>query len=324
MSKISKLHLYAEPWDGDPGAHRDTFIGGSDVGTILGVNPYKSAYQLYLEKTGEAPTEDISDKLQVRLGHKMEQIVAELYTEQTGNKVNNSLKTYRCKEFPYLGGHIDRRIVGQRKGLEIKTTSSHNRSDYAEGEIPPSHYYQCLFYMLITGWHDWDIATLRDNNGFYIVHVPWNEEEAEYMLERLQEFWECVQNKKWTLPIDGLTSTASALNKAYPESTVSKAIAIDAPEIDLETYFEAKSTLKKLETLINSVENNIKSCMQDAEHAIVADTAKVTWKTYTRSGGYDIKKFIEEHPESGIEKYKKPDTTYRKFTLKAISGGEQG
>ena len=69
---LDNLGLYSTPWDGDPSKDRDKFIGGSDVGTILGVNKFKSPYVLFLEKTGKLEPENIDNKLQVKLGHKME------------------------------------------------------------------------------------------------------------------------------------------------------------------------------------------------------------------------------------------------------------
>ena len=34
---------------------RGNYIGGSDAGAVVGLNPYKSAYALWAEKTGQTP-----------------------------------------------------------------------------------------------------------------------------------------------------------------------------------------------------------------------------------------------------------------------------
>ena len=44
--------------------YRTMGIGGSDVSVIAGINPYKSAYQLWLEKTGQ--TEPAESDCKVR------------------------------------------------------------------------------------------------------------------------------------------------------------------------------------------------------------------------------------------------------------------
>lgn len=324
-SEIKKLHFYSETFDGDVTKGRNTFIGGSDVGTILGCNPYKSAYELFLEKTGQIERENIDDKLQVKLGHKMEQIVAELYEEETGEKVQRSNKSFKCKEYPFLVGHIDRKLKGKKKGLEIKTTSSFNKTDYAEGEIPPSHYYQCLFYMMVTGMHDWDICTLRDNHSLYITHVAWDEELANDMLDKILWFWNCVETKEWKQGLDGSDSTTQALEKAYPpEKAVDNANALISLHtnnlpMELADYENVVDTLKELEEVKKSFENEIKKAMGNSEYAVLDDKYAITWKTFSRSGGYDTKKFLSEHPNSELgKKYKKPDTQYRRFTIKEI------
>lgn len=318
---------YTEHYDGDPSKDRDKFIGGSDVGTILGVNPYKSAYTLFLEKTGAIIPEDISNKLQVRLGNKMEQVVAELYEEEENVKVQTSDKTFKIKELPYLAAHVDRLLVDKEKGLEIKTTSSHNRIDYESGEVPPTHYYQCMFYMFMTGYKEWDLATLRDNSQFYINHVTYDEEQAEYMLEEINKFWKCVESQEWTLPIDYSESTNTSIERAYGNvETQKEEIEIRSAELiaQAKNYDNVVSTIKDLKEIQSQFENEVKAFMQDNENAIMqakdGTMYKVTWKPYARKGGYDIARMISENPniEELVEKYRKEDVKARRFTIKKI------
>ena len=320
MSVFDELKLYTEPWDGNPGKDRETFIGGSDVGTIMGVNPFKSAYQLFLEKTGQIERENIDDKLSVKLGHKMEQVVAELYEEETNQKVQLSNKSFRSNEYPFLIGHIDRKIVGKKKGLEIKTTSSFNKTDYDDGAVPPSHYYQCMFYMMITGMHDWDLATLRDNREFHIVHIQWNEGIAEDMLKQCLEFWDCVEKKTWNKPLDGSDSTTETLNKAYPVAnkydTSTIPISSGNTGLNVADYLELKSAYKQIGDSIAAFENNVKAVLGTSQYGIIDNEYTVSWRRYERTGSIDMKKVMEDHPEIDWEQYRKPNTEYRRFALK--------
>ncbi len=321
MNQLPKK-LYAETFDGDVSKDRDTFIGGSDVGSIMGVNPYKSAYELFLEKSNQIERENLDDKLQIKLGHKMEQVVAELYEEETNEKVQLSNKSYKCKEYDFLVGHIDRKIVGKKKGLEIKTTSSYNKTDYVEGEIPPYHYYQCMFYMMITGMHDWDLATLRDNHSFYITHIEWNEEIAQDMLNKIVHFWNCVESKEWDGAIDGSESTSKALEKAYPAEKSKSDSIVPLSEsglpMALNEYENITDSIKELMELKTAFENTLKEAMGNAETAILNDKYVINWKSYTRSNGYDVKAFMAKHPKSDLKKFKKADSTYRRFSIKKI------
>ena len=320
MTIFDHLALYTEPWNGNPSENRETFIGGSDVGTIMGLNPFKSPYELFLEKTRQIERENLDDKLQVRLGHKMEQVVAELYEEETGCKVQQSNKSFRSKEFPFLIGHIDRKIVGKKKGLEIKTTSSFNKTDYEDGVVPPSHYYQCMFYMMITGMHDWDLATLRDNREFHITHVEWNEGIAEDMLEKCIDFWDCVVNKTWDKPLDGSDATTEILDKAYTVEnkydTSSVPISSNNTGLNVADYMELKKAYKQIGESITAFENNVKAVLGSSQYGIIDNEYSVSWRQCTRSGGIDFKAFQKDHPEIDFEMYRKPDTEYRRFAIK--------
>ena len=71
-------------------------IGGSDAGAIVGVNPWKSPYTLWCEKTGKI-TNDIDNEV-MRQGRDLEQYVAERFCEETGKKVVSPLNAKSIHE----------------------------------------------------------------------------------------------------------------------------------------------------------------------------------------------------------------------------------
>ena len=189
------LHSYTEKYNGNPAEKRECFIGGSDAGTILGVNPYKSRYQLWLEKTGMVEPADISNDLPVWLGTQCEDIIAKRFEMETGKKVTKSHKTYILKEHPYIRAHIDRKIMKENALLECKRTSARNYIDYEHGDIPPMHYVQMMHYLLCTGFTGSYLSTLRDSD-FYINHRTADEKFLEYLLSAEVDFWTHVIAKQ--------------------------------------------------------------------------------------------------------------------------------
>lgn len=121
---------------------RKAGIGGSDAAAILGMTPWKSPYQLWLEKTGEVEAEDISTKEVVHFGHVLEQVVADEFC-QRADKLVRRCGVYRMKDYPFIQGSFDRLLVGEDAGLECKTTNSFARNEWDEGKIPPAYYVQC-------------------------------------------------------------------------------------------------------------------------------------------------------------------------------------
>ena len=97
---------------------RNKGIGGSDAGAILGLNPYKKPYKLWLEKTGAKEPEDISEKEEVKSGVYLEPAVAQWFTDETGKKVQRK-GTMQSIEYPFMIANIDRWVVGENAGLDV-------------------------------------------------------------------------------------------------------------------------------------------------------------------------------------------------------------
>ena len=112
---------------------RRTFLGGTDAAAVLGLSRYRTPLQVWAEKTGALDEQNIDDKLHVKLGKRLEEVVAELYTEKTGKKVRRVNETLYHPQFPFLAANIDRRVVGEDTLLECKTTNSFKAKEF-EGE----------------------------------------------------------------------------------------------------------------------------------------------------------------------------------------------
>ena len=293
---MNKLHLTMQRFNGDVAKDRNTYIGGSDAGTIMGVNPWKSPYMLWLEKTKQVEPVEISDKLAVWFGTEEEEIVAKRFTFETGKKVKRSNFEYLCKEYPFLIGHVDRLVIGEDAGLECKTTSAWNKTDYENGDIPPQYYWQCIHYLMLTGCEKWYIAVKKDNTQFHILQIERNDDHIDTLLSAERAFWDLVVNN--TAPdIDGSESTSNALQKRYQNDT--------QDVIDLSyssTVTQCLQSIQEVDVQIDALnkikaeyQNKIKAEIGDHEGGFTA-AYKVSWKTQNRSS-IDAKRLESEHPE---------------------------
>ena len=255
--------------------NRSGYIGGSDIGTIMGVNPWKSPYTLWAEKTGLVQPDDISDNDAVWFGVKEEDIIAERFTMKTGLKARKSNYAYGCLEFPFLKGHVDRLASKGKWGLEIKTTSSWNKTKYDEGEVPESHWWQCQFYMFVTGYNLWYLATKRDNR-FYITKIARDDEAITRMLITCREFWEHIQSGE-PVEIDGSDSTKDTLEKMYPEDHQGEVIDLEKQEDTLIALQELATHEKNMKDLKTKYQNEIKAVLGEAERGETGQFT-VSWK----------------------------------------------
>lgn len=129
---------------------RKSGIGGSDAGVICGVNPYSSAMKVFCDKTSTEVEE--LDYEAVRIGHDLENYVAQRFTESTGLKVRKSNFMYRSVEHPFMIADVDRLVVGEDAGLECKTASAYNADKWADGNIPLHYYLSQRVAMYIMGY----------------------------------------------------------------------------------------------------------------------------------------------------------------------------
>ena len=184
---------------------RMTGLGGSDIGAILGLNPWRTPFQVYQEKIGEAAPFD--GNLQTRFGSYAEEFVAKEYCQQTGRQVQRFKAMLRHPEVPLIG-HVDRLVVpeGAKRasykseirtdlGLEAKTASAFatgRTSEWGESgsdQVPESYLVQCAVYMALTECPRWDLAVLFGNTEFRIYNLTRDMELEAMILDEAARFW---------------------------------------------------------------------------------------------------------------------------------------
>lgn len=284
-------------------ALRHKYIGGSDAAAVVGLNAYVSPYALWAEKTGRLP--GFEGNLATEVGTYLEEFVAQKFAQETGKRVRKSNQSWFNDQYPWAIANIDREIVGEDAGLEIKTTSELNLKKFKGGEYPANYYVQIVHYLAITGKQRWYLAVLIGNREFKWFTIERDEDEINALMDAEREFKLCVDND--TPPIaDGSSSTADTLTTLYPNST-DEAIGIGTFENDLDDYFRLKEQLEKITETIDGIANRIKAHLQECERG-EGEKYKVIWKTQTRST-FDSKKFIADHPELDVSKYFKTSNT---------------
>ncbi|MBR5199237.1 MAG: YqaJ viral recombinase family protein [Bacteroidales bacterium] len=280
-------------------ALRHKYIGGSDAAAVVGLNAYVSPYTLWAEKTGRLP--GFEGNLATEVGTYLEEFVAQKFASETGKKVRKSNQSWFNDEYPWAIANIDREIVGEDAGLEIKTTTELNLSKFKGGEYPANYYVQIVHYLAVTGKQRWYLAVLIGNKEFKWFTIERDEDEIKALMEAEREFKQFVDGD--TPPIaDGASSTADTLGKLYPNST-DTTIGIGSYEKDLDDYFRLKDQLENIGKTIDGIVNRLKAHLQECERG-EGEKYKVSWKTQSKTL-FDHKKFVADHPEMDVSKYYK-------------------
>ena len=285
--------------------HRQAGIGGSDASCIAGLNPWKSAIQLYMDKKEENPQEQKS--LRMELGNRLEGLVAELFTEATGLKVRNVNGILKNDKYPFALANIDRAIVGEKAFLECKTTNSYALKEWEEG-VPAHYEIQCLHYMAITGATHCYIAALIGNSDFIWHKIERDQETIDYLMQIEKEFWE-ENILKDIVPLpDGTDAYSEYLKEKYKKSNgqeIELHLLKDGPQ-KLLRYDEIVSDIKTLESEKKLIEQEIQLHMEEFEVAKIGNR-KITWKNSSRTS-IDSKKLKSEMPEIA-EQFMKTSTS---------------
>ncbi len=202
--------------------------------------------------------------------------MADWFSDETGNKVKRR-GTLRSVFHPFMLANVDRWVIGENAGLEIKTTNAFSAAQWDGDEVPDSYYAQCLHYMAVTGAEKWYIAVLIGGQDFRWKVIPRIEEDIKSLEKAEWEFWRHVKDGTMPEAVDGSESTARTLSALYRE----KPEAVELPEEALDLirrYDEWTARKKEAEDGIRECKNGLMAMMGEAETA-TADGRKITWKT---------------------------------------------
>ena len=167
---------------------RKKSIGGSDASTVCGLNPYSSLIELWADKTGRIPPKEDSEAM--RIGRDLEEYVAKRFCDATGKKVRRRNAMFQHDKYDFITANVDREIVGENAGLECKTTSVMNKSDFEGGQIPLNYLCQCRHYMNVMGYEKMYLAVLVMGRAFYWYEIPYDKSEGDTLLSMEIDFWE--------------------------------------------------------------------------------------------------------------------------------------
>ena len=303
---ISTLHIDKESWL----QYRKQGIGGSDAGAVCGLNPYRTAIQVYYDKTSDS-IEEIDNEA-MRQGRELEEYVAKRFCEASGKRVRRANAMFYDEKNPFMLADVDRMIVGENAGLECKTASPYSEEKWRDDKIPLSYQLQCYHYMSVCNADAWYIAVLIYGRDFKYYRIERDDEVIENLIRIEKEFWNEYVLKQVIPDPDGSKTADAAIAERFKES---KSITIPLTGFDerLERRQEILSLLEKIETEKRQIDQELKLYLGDAEIA-ENEHYRVSWKNFSRSS-IDEKRLKAEQPEI-YEKYRR-ETTSRRFTVRA-------
>ncbi len=277
-------------------------IGSSDAASAVGLNPYKSQLQLWMEKTGRdenLPKTDPNDETSpMYWGTLLEPIVAAHYTKRTGNKVRRINAVLQHAKESWMLANIDREVIGAPdvQILECKTAGLNGARLWKEG-VPEYIQLQVMHQLAVTGKQAADVAVLICGQELQVHRIERDEGMIAKLIELERQFWRYVEFDRQP-PADGSDSADVALRCLYPKDSgqcldLSEDLEMSAVFSDLISIRQSLATQTELEA---QLKQRIQQRMGDATK-VLFEMGDVTWKRSKDGSGLDVERLLKEQPE---------------------------
>jgi len=293
--------------------YRRSGIGGSDASVVCGINQYKSAVELWMEKTGMLQNQEAGEA--AYWGTQLEPLVRNKFTKRTGLEVTPVNQILQSNEHSFMLANLDGTVESPTHGkciFEAKTTGAFRSGAWDNGNIPDEYMLQVQHYMAVTGYAGAYIAVLIGGNNFKWLFIERDDELISFIIQLESDFWGCVRLN--TPPsLDGSDASAKFLSQRFPDSIPLSKIELPPTALSLiKKYDIASSKVEEYSTQKQEAENRLKEMLGENEAGVIGDRV-ITWKSFTQER-LDTKTLKVEHPTL-FNKYANK-VSGRRFTIK--------
>lgn len=296
-------------------------IGSSDAAAAVGLNPYQSQLELWLEKTGRdalLPKSDPHDEdSPTYWGNILEPIVATHYTQRTGNRVRriNAVLQHPDPTLSWMLANIDREVIGASdvQILECKTAGINGARLWKEG-VPVYVQLQVMHQLAVTGKRAADVAVLLGGQHLEIHRIERDDELIARLIELERDFWSYMQ-RDTPPPADGSDSAEQALRCLYPQDSGSTLDFTQNPLLS-GAFDELQSVRASLELQGKreaELKQQLQQAMGEASRAQFAN-GSVSWRKAKDSVVLDVPRLLKEKPYL-LARYPCTKTGSRRFLI---------
>lgn len=303
---------------------RQQGLGASDAAAAVGLNPYQSQLELWLQKTGRQPLdsmpsaeEDALDDSPLHWGTVLEPIVADHYARKTGAKVRRVNAILQHAEHSFMLANLDRQVIGDDavQILECKTAGQYGAKLWKDG-VPEYVQLQVQHQLAVTGYQAADVAVLLAGHQFKVYRIQRDEALIEKLIQLEAAFWQRVQDD---IPpaADASASSARALQWLYPTDSGQSVDFSDNSQ--LTDHFNELVTIRAQIQALSELEAGHKHAIQQAmgDASIAQFTqGRISWKKANDSQKLDSRQLKIDHPAL-YEAYLKSQVGSRRFLVQA-------
>lgn len=275
---------------------RKSKIGASDIPIILGLSPYKTAYELYLEKTGLVECAKMTASMQY--GHDKEDEVRKKVSDELGICFKDQVFFHPEKKWAMAS------TDGYSTGVvcEIKCANAEDHKLAKKGEIPEKYFPQ-IQWQLFCSESEVNYYCSYHKRDLQIIRVERDDEFLKVALSEAEKFLHCVLERK-------------------PPKMTEKDLEYVEDDKILELVNEYRSAYEKkqrIKKLLEEAEEDIKNCSDSIWRYVGKPCQGRNFKILERKrrGLINYKKLCDEQGISDeiLEIYRNADITIKEIAL---------
>lgn len=294
---------------------RNQGVGASEVAAILGLDPYRSAWDLWALKTEKhIESGDESSSEAADIGNEIEVTTARLAEKRMGVRLVKPTATYKAANgimFANLDRQVEKAVRGA-ENCELKSTGLLDGwGEAGTDDVPERVLLQVHAQMLCSDARVSHIARLLGRFGFKfdLYRVEYNPVLGVAIEERVCDWW----NAHVVKDIAPEDSQPSLPVVSFLKRTPGKVIEIGSDVVA--AYVAARDAKKKAEEIEDNAKANLLAALGDAEGG-KAPGFSVSFQTINTKR-IDTKALQEAEP--GIAALFTKASGYRRLTVKEIA-----
>jgi putative phage-type endonuclease len=302
-------------------AFRTKGLGASDIGTLMGLNPYKSKIELFYQKLGLIPIKQ-DENIPMFYGNRLEEFVANMWEYYDGEDAESVIRNYNegtkirhCRsvsgyiinsDYPHLFLSPDRIIVSSEtdkliyggklirknfKGvLEVKTINGFASKQWEAG-IPPSYVTQLQTYLFGLEIEYGEIVFLEDGRKLWSIPMELNINLRDQIVATMNEFMDRIAAAKADIENvhlyepepDGTEAFEKFLNSKYSDSESKTLQGTDEMFQIAVRHKVLSGEIKEMESQSRECSNLLKNYMKEHEAIDFGEEkGKISWRTDNR------------------------------------------
>lgn len=272
---------------------RSSGVGSSEVAAICGLNPWQSAFDCYLEKTGQI--EPFAGNERTEWGKILEPEILKRYEARTGYQVFPNSGTFAHKDRAWQlatpdalarqDGESTEKWIVEAKDVGFRMAGGWG--DEQTDQIPPYYLTQVTWQLSALDLKQADVAALIDRK-LHIYTVPLDKELEEILLEKVDRFWHDHVVAGVPPEITASDRTREWVRKKFASHTDLLRQASEEEALMMEALKRARVQREGYE----SVEESLKLRIQVAighDEGIAGDGFKATWRMDKGKKEYTVK-----------------------------------